>query len=245
MIAHRPEINAAEGGKAILYCNFHSNPDGRAQWLRNGRVLEKGDKYEFEADEKNHHKRFNLMVMNIEMEDLGSYTCEVTNKLGRSEVNVTIMYEPEMAVFVGSELLADDFTSLTWTVNSAQSLVEVDLYYKKSGDKQWRQVRPFDIQESSKSGMYKWVVTEEGFSKEFYLISIFLLLLLSIIHKVKLGRGVWYTKLRTKNAFGTSKMSADHEITVVSSESVHQAGILSFGNYLLFSFCFCLHLYVE
>lgn len=75
-------------------------------------------------------------------------------------------------------------------------------------------------------------MTEEWFSKEFFKISISLLLLLSIIHKVKLGRGVWYTKLRTKNAFGTSKMSADHEITVVSSESVHQAGILSFGNYL-------------
>lgn len=99
--------------------------------------------------------RNNLKVMKIDMEDLGSYTCEVTNKLGKSNINVTIMYEPEMAVFVGSEMLADDFTSLTWTVNSAQSLVEVDLYYKKTGDKQWRQVRPFDIQESSQSGMYK------------------------------------------------------------------------------------------
>lgn len=155
MIAHRPEINAAEGGQAILYCNYHSNPDGRAQWLRNGRALEGRDKYNIQADEKNHHKRSELKVMKIEMEDLGSYTCEVTNKLGRSDINVTIMYEPEMAVFVGSELVADDFTSLTWTVNSAQSLVEVDLYYKKSGDKQWRQVRPFDIQESSQSGMYK------------------------------------------------------------------------------------------
>lgn len=138
-----------------MYCNYHSNPEGRAQWLRNGQILEQGDKYSFHVDEKNRHMRNNLKVMKIDMEDLGGYTCEVTNKLGKSNINVTIMYEPEMAVFVGSEMLADDFTSLTWTVNSAQSLVEVDLYYKKTGDKQWRQVRPFDIQESSQSGMYK------------------------------------------------------------------------------------------
>lgn len=56
------------------------------------------------------------------------------------------------------------------------------------------------------------------------------------MHKVKLGRGVWYTKLRTKNAFGASKMSADHEVTVVSSESVQKAGILSFGNYFSIHF---------
>lgn len=56
------------------------------------------------------------------------------------------------------------------------------------------------------------------------------------MHKVKLGRGVWYTKLRTKNAFGASKMSADHEVTVVSSESVQKAGILSFGNYFFIIF---------
>lgn len=55
----------------------------------------------------------------------------------------------------------------------------------------------------------------------------FIFFLFSIIHKVKLGRGVWYTKLRTKNAFGASKMSAEHEISVVSA--VHQAAILNFG----------------
>lgn len=155
VIANRPEINAAKGGHATLYCNYHSNPEGRAQWLRNGHLLESGEKYSFHAEEKNPHKRFNLKVQNIDMDDLGAYTCEVTNKLGKGDINVTIMYEPEMAVFVGSELVADDFTSLTWTVSSAQSLVEVDLYYKKTGDKQWHQVRPYDIQESSQTGMYK------------------------------------------------------------------------------------------
>lgn len=58
----------------------------------------------------------------------------------------------------------------------------------------------------------------------------------SIVHKVKLSRGIWYTTLRTKNAFGASKMSAEHEVTVVTSESVQQAGILSFGNYYYFSY---------
>lgn len=52
------------------------------------------------------------------------------------------------------------------------------------------------------------------------------------MHKVKLSRGMWYARLRTRNEFGASKMSAEHEITVVSSESVVlQAGILSVGNY--------------
>lgn len=155
MLTHRPEINAAQEGHATLYCNYHSNPEGRVQWLRNGQVLEQNDKYSFHVDEKSRHMRNNLKVSKIEMEDLGSYTCEVTNKLGKSNVNITLMYEPEMAVFVGSELLEEDYTSLSWTVNSAQPLTEVDLYYKKSGDKQWRQVRPFDIHEASESGMFK------------------------------------------------------------------------------------------
>lgn len=155
LIAHRPAINAAQGGHATLYCSYESHPEGRAQWLRNGQVLESGDKYSFHADGDNRHKRYNLKVQKIDMEDLGAYTCEVTNKLGKGNVNVTIMYEPEMAVFVGSELLEDDFTSLKWTVNSAQPLIEQDLYYKKSGDKQWRKERPYQDKVSSESGMYK------------------------------------------------------------------------------------------
>lgn len=155
VIAHRPEINAAKGGHAELYCNYHSNPAGRAQWLRNGKVLESGDKYSFHEEQNSRHMRNKMKVSKIDLDDLGAYTCEVTNQLGKGNINVTIMYEPEMAVFVRSELVADEFTSLSWTVSSAQPLVEVDLYYKKSGDKHWRQVRPFDIHESSNSGMYK------------------------------------------------------------------------------------------
>lgn len=155
MIAHRPEVNAGEAGQALLHCDFHSNPEGRAQWLRNGRALESGDKYSFDIDMKNHHKRNNLRVTNINMKDLGIYTCEVTNKLGKSEINVTLMYEPEMATFVGSELLPDGSSSLTWTVNSVQPLNEVDLFYKGSGDKQWRQVRPLNVEATSSSGVYK------------------------------------------------------------------------------------------
>lgn len=155
VIAHRPEINAAEGGHATLYCNYHSNPEGRAQWLREGQALEQGDKYSFHVEEKNRHMRNNLKVAKIDISDLGSYTCEVTNKLGSSNINVTIMYEPEMAVFVGSQITGDEYTNLDWTVNSAQPLNEVDLYYKKSGDKQWRHEKHFDIKEASQSGQFK------------------------------------------------------------------------------------------
>lgn len=62
---------------------------------------------------------------------------------------------------------------------------------------------------------------------------------------MKLSRGVWYTRLRTKNEFGASKMSAEHEITVVTSESVvQQAGILSVGNYYFFCFIICFHVFL-
>lgn len=155
MIAHRPEINAIQGGHATLYCNYHSNPEGRAQWLRNGQILEQGDKYSFHVEEKNRHMRDNLKVMKVDKEDLGAYTCEVTNKLGKSNINVTIQYEPEMAQFIGAEITEDGYTSLKWTVNSAQNLNEVDLYYKKSGDKQWVQVKPKLVEESSQSGVYR------------------------------------------------------------------------------------------
>lgn len=96
-----------------------------------------------------------MAVTGIDKDDLGPYTCEVTNKLGKSDINVTLMYEPEMAIFESSELLEDGFTELSWTVNSVQALQEVDLYYKHSGDKQWRQVKPFSIDQSSQTGVYK------------------------------------------------------------------------------------------
>lgn len=154
MKSHKVDVNTGEKETAELHCNFHSVPAGKVQWLREGRTLHADKKYQMRIHEiedlhlhhKHNHTKSTLIINDVNKGDLGRYECQVTNKWGTSGLNISLIYEPEQAVFKNYEFELDNKQVLTnWTVQSIQPISEVVLSYKKQGDHIWNQVKPMTV----------------------------------------------------------------------------------------------------
>uniref|UniRef100_A0A1L8E3A9 Putative neural cell adhesion molecule 1 n=1 Tax=Nyssomyia neivai TaxID=330878 RepID=A0A1L8E3A9_9DIPT len=189
--AHRHEVNTGEGYDAELFCNFKSDPVGRIYWLRHKNPLMEGTKYRVTQEQHGHHNRTALLVRQVKKEDLGVYQCQVDNRLGQQDANVSLIYEPEPAHFDGYELQPEHLVVLNWTVRSIQPLSEILLYYQKSNDKQWTSEKPI-VAEKHKEHSGIWIIQ----------------------HRVKLSPGTWHARVRSKNTEGWSKYSESQTINV-------------------------------
>ncbi|GAB0090789.1 uncharacterized protein DMENIID0001_055520 [Sergentomyia squamirostris] len=189
--AHRHEVNTGEGYDAELFCNYKSDPVGRSTWLRDGTPLVEGSKYRMTEETHGHHNRTGLVVRKVHKSDLGSYQCQVDNRLGRQHTNVSLIYEPELAHFDGYELQSGHLVVLNWTVRSVQPLSDILLYYQKSVDKQWTSEKPL-VAEKHKEHSGVWLIQ----------------------HRVQLSPGTWHARVKSRNTEGWSKYSEMQIINV-------------------------------
>lgn len=81
-----------------------------------------------------------LHIRNVNKDDLGRYECHAENSFGKSEVAVTLIYEPEVAILNLCKLTDDLHTvQCNWTVHSAQPLSEALMFFKQNGERKWQQ----------------------------------------------------------------------------------------------------------
>lgn len=133
-------MNALEGSNADLHCLVKSSPEARIQWSRAGKMLRSDDKYEIvnRPHAKHHHNTTTLRIKGVNKDDLGRYGCHAENAQGRNDVNISLIYEPEGAIFNGCRITENLRTVVCkWSVRSAQSLSEANMFYKQAGDRQW------------------------------------------------------------------------------------------------------------
>lgn len=64
------------------------NPKPDITWTKDGKVLEKGDRFDFEEDKRNN--RFRLIIKNVEVDDKGVYNLSVKNYLGEASAQATL-----------------------------------------------------------------------------------------------------------------------------------------------------------
>ncbi|GIY04971.1 obscurin, partial [Caerostris extrusa] len=105
------DVEAEEGASLRLNVKFEGTPEPTAVWKKDGKPLEidgKKIKTSIESDDS-----LTLIIDKLKKEDVGKYTCEITNPQGTSvtsgNVTVTGTPAPEIKWFLnGKELSAND-----------------------------------------------------------------------------------------------------------------------------------------
>lgn len=90
----RPEIEelndvTANVGESLTWeAIIKGNPKPDITWIKDGTVLEKGDRFDFEEDKRNN--KFRLIIKSVEVEDKGIYQIAAKNYLGEASAEATL-----------------------------------------------------------------------------------------------------------------------------------------------------------
>lgn len=118
-------VNAAETVSAELICTVHGTPLPTVNWLKDGKNIIITEKIKLEVHEHEHV----LRISKVDPTDFGDYTCSAKNYLGKAEKKISLIRTPVVVRFVppkeGKEIV------LTWEVESADSIMEHTLQYRK------------------------------------------------------------------------------------------------------------------
>lgn len=184
---NRPFINGGIGYSRQLRCLYKSSPAPMVHWEKNDFVLKNPEKYTITLDVHNSENRTTLEIKNIDEKDAGFYQCVVRNSFGGEKRNVTLTFAPEPAHFETFDINGKH-VHISWTIHSLQPLVDVLLYYQKLGERAWVRETPIINEQNKTHGIYK------------------------IDHKLELGPGVWYARVKSINSEGESEYSKPQKI---------------------------------
>uniref|UniRef100_A0A336L6B8 CSON000837 protein n=1 Tax=Culicoides sonorensis TaxID=179676 RepID=A0A336L6B8_CULSO len=107
IIIENKEVNVTINGSAILDCRFEGYPKPNIMWKYKGKTIEANEKYKFlfgDADS------MSLVIKNVSIEDMGSYTIEASNDLGEdtAEIGVNVKYPPRVKKPENFECMVND-----------------------------------------------------------------------------------------------------------------------------------------
>nr|XP_012153983.1 PREDICTED: muscle M-line assembly protein unc-89-like isoform X1 [Megachile rotundata] len=99
----RPEIEELKDATANVGDSLEwvaivkGNPKPDVKWVKDGQVLEKGDRFDFVEDKRNN--KFTLIIKSVEVEDKGTYELSVKNYLGEASAQATLTPYTETPMF--------------------------------------------------------------------------------------------------------------------------------------------------
>ena len=92
------DVVASVGDSFTWEAIVKGNPKPDITWTKDGTVLEKGDKYDFEEDRRNN--KFKLIIKDVEVEDKGTYHLTAKNYLGEATGQATLTPHTEPPTFL-------------------------------------------------------------------------------------------------------------------------------------------------
>lgn len=136
MDTHRRHVNTIIGDTAELHCSYNTSTAGHITWRKNGNEVPTNDvsKYGLHTEQRHPAGQFRstLIVKNVQKEDLGDYSCDVRNPIGRAQTKVQLVLVPETPKFSRADI-EPEVVVTHWTIRSHQALSEVKLNYKQNG----------------------------------------------------------------------------------------------------------------
>lgn len=134
--SHRRHVNTIVGDTAELQCSYNTSTAGHITWRKNGNDVPTNDVSKFALHTEQRHSaghfRSTLKVKNVQHEDLGEYSCDVHNIIGKAQTKVQLVLTPETPNFTKADIDSDVVVT-HWTIRSHQALSEVKLNYKQNG----------------------------------------------------------------------------------------------------------------
>ncbi|CRK87748.1 CLUMA_CG001542, isoform A [Clunio marinus] len=130
----RAFIHTGVGYEAQLTCLVHSEPPANIVWYKDTTQLGTTEQHSLQ----NRGNRHSLIIRNVTYMDLGNYTCQASNNLGKDRGSLTLSGIPTVCYF-DSKAISDyrDRYNITWNVQSHSPIREYRLFYRKQTSKSY------------------------------------------------------------------------------------------------------------
>ncbi|XP_063695860.1 lachesin-like [Culicoides brevitarsis] len=121
-------VHTGVGFEAQLTCVVHAEPQPHVIWYKDTTQLGTTEQH----SQQNRGNKYSLIIRNVTHSDLGNYTCQASNSLGRDRGYLTLSGIPSICFFDSPTVghYRDQY-NITWTVQSYSPIREYRLFYRK------------------------------------------------------------------------------------------------------------------
>jgi len=126
-------IHTGAGDQTEVVCVVHASPHAKVTWLHDGQPIDQGNSLINKRGNKH-----TLMLVDINEESFGKYTCKATNDLGEDQRTTEISGNAHEAI-IKSEAKSDHASQykLEWNAKSKSPITEFKVQYKKKNGATW------------------------------------------------------------------------------------------------------------
>lgn len=128
-------IHTGAGDQTEVVCVVHASPHAKVTWLHNGQPIDTGNSLVNQRGNKH-----TLMLVDINEESFGKYTCKAKNELGEDERTTEISGKAHEAT-IKSESQSSHASQykLEWTAKSKSPITVFKIQYKLKNDATWKE----------------------------------------------------------------------------------------------------------
>ncbi|XP_055312751.1 neural cell adhesion molecule 1-like [Sitodiplosis mosellana] len=124
----RPFVHTGVGHEAQLICVVHAEPQAHVIWYKETTQIGTTE----QLSQQSRGNRHTLTIRNVTYNDLGNYTCQASNNLGKDRASLTLSGIPSVCTFDSPTLSNHrDQYNITWVVQSYAPILEYRLFYRK------------------------------------------------------------------------------------------------------------------
>uniref|UniRef100_A0A182QVL7 Ig-like domain-containing protein n=1 Tax=Anopheles farauti TaxID=69004 RepID=A0A182QVL7_9DIPT len=123
----QPIVHSGIGHEAQLVCIVHGEPTPSVVWYQDTTQLGITEQF----SQQNRGNKYSLVIRNVTYTDIGNYTCQASNALGKDRGTLSLSGLPTLCYFDSPTLSSyRDQYNISWTVQSYSPIREYRLFFR-------------------------------------------------------------------------------------------------------------------
>ncbi|XP_058122131.1 lachesin-like, partial [Anopheles coustani] len=123
----QPIVHSGVGHEAQLVCIVHGEPTPSVIWYQDTTQIGITEQF----SQQNRGNKHSLIIRNVTYSDLGNYTCQASNALGKDRGKLSLSGLPTLCYFDSPTLSSyRDQYNISWTVQSYSAIREYRLFFR-------------------------------------------------------------------------------------------------------------------
>ncbi|XP_050067156.1 neural cell adhesion molecule 2-like isoform X2 [Anopheles maculipalpis] len=123
----QPIVHSGIGHEAQLVCIVHGEPTPSVVWYQDTTQLGITEQF----SQQNRGNKYSLVIRNVTYSDIGNYTCQASNALGKDRGTLSLSGLPTLCYFDSPTLSSyRDQYNISWTVQSYSPIREYRLFFR-------------------------------------------------------------------------------------------------------------------